>query len=131
MALSGAPTHGFPKSLRLRRRSEFKRVQTEGRRVHTPHFLIILLPRPDEGQKLGITVTKKVGTAVQRNRVKRLLREVYRQHRASFPTPCDIVVVAKRGAPGLAFGQVQDEVLGVERAMRAVAARARKEAPAP
>ncbi|MFW6050564.1 MAG: ribonuclease P protein component [Myxococcota bacterium] len=121
----------FPKSLRLRRRGEFTRVQSRGRRIHTPHFLIILLPRPDEGQKLGITVTKKVGTAVQRNRVKRLVREVFRRHRERLPSGANYVVIAKRGAPGLTYDEARTELLRVERTVRAALRRARKEAAEP
>lgn len=124
----GRPSEAFPKSLRLRRRPEFRRVQTRGRRVHTSHFLIILLPRPDQGQKLGITVTKKVGTAVQRNRVKRLVREVFRRHRDRFPRGADLVVIAKRGAPALRQADVEGELLRAERAMQSALRKAREEA---
>lgn len=117
----------YPPSLRLRRRAEFQRVQSRGRRIHTPHFLIILLPRPDQGQKLGITVTKKVGTAVQRNRVKRLVREVFRRHRQRFPEGAEMVVIAKRGAPELSGLAVRDELLSAERSLRSALARARKQ----
>lgn len=117
-------SEAFPKSLRLRRRGEFRRVQSRGRRIHTPHFLIILHPRPDGGQKLGITVTKKVGTAVQRNRVKRLVREVFRHHRHRFPGDAEVVVIAKRHAPSLGQREVANELLGVERAMHAALRRA-------
>lgn len=127
----GRPSERYPESLRLKRRAEFRRVQTRGRRVHTPHFLIILHPRPDEGQKLGITVTKKVGTAVQRNRVKRLVREVFRQNRECFPIGADVVVIAKRGAPQLDFATVKDELLRVERVLKAALVRARREGSPP
>jgi ribonuclease P protein component len=127
----GKASRSFPKSLRLRRRTEFLRVQSQGRRVHTPHFLLILLPRPDGGQKLGITVTKKVGTAVQRNRVRRLVREVFRHHRGSFPEGCELVVIAKRGAPELGYADVRSEILHVEHAMRSALVRARREAMSP
>ncbi|MFW5924755.1 MAG: ribonuclease P protein component [Myxococcota bacterium] len=125
MSREAAP-EAFPKSLRLRRRGEFRRVQSRGRRIHTPHFLIILHPRPDGGQKLGITVTKKVGTAVQRNRVKRLVREVFRHHRRRFPADAEVVVIAKRDAPTLGQREVAGELLGVERAMHAALRRANR-----
>jgi ribonuclease P protein component len=124
----GKAPHGYPKSLRLRRRAEYRRVQTQGRRIPTPHFLLILLPGPDEGPKLGVTVTKKVGTAVQRNRVKRLVREVFRQHRSAFPTGCALVVIARQGSPSLGYHQVRNEMLGAQGGMRAAAARAVREA---
>lgn len=72
-----------------------------------------------------MTVTKKVGTAVERNRVKRLVRETFRKNRAHFPEGCDVVFIAKRGAPALRYADVQEQVLGVERAMRAALDKAR------
>ena len=106
---------------RIRNRWEFKAVQSEGRRVHTSHFILIVLPRTDGKRRLGITVTKKVSSsAVRRNRVKRLVREVFRNHRALFPQ-ADVVVIAKPGAPDLGLADVLTQVQGVERAMRAAA----------
>ena len=60
-------------------------MQDTGRKHHTRHFLVVVLPRPDDGPpRIGVTVTKRVGNAVQRNRVKRLVREVFRRERARF-----------------------------------------------
>ena len=56
--------------------------------------------------RLGITVTRKVGNAVVRNRIKRLVREVFRQHRERLPTGLDIVWVAKQQAAGATFAEV-------------------------
>ena len=73
----------FPRSVRLRRRSEFLEVQERGRRVHTPHFVVLFRARAGGGTgvRLGVTVSKKVGDAVRRNRVKRLVREAFRLDR--------------------------------------------------
>jgi ribonuclease P protein component len=96
---------------RLKRRAEFRQVQDTGRKHHTRHFLIVVLARGGEGPpRIGITVTKKVGNAVARNRVKRLVREVFRQERARFPAGCDIVFIAKDGAPELRYEDVLAEV---------------------
>ena len=59
--------------------------------------------------RLGITVTRKVGNAVVRNRIKRLVREVFRQHRARLPPGLDIVWVAKQQAAGASFAEVLDD----------------------
>ncbi|HEU0264514.1 MAG TPA: ribonuclease P protein component, partial [Geobacterales bacterium] len=68
----------FRKSVRLRQRADFLRLSAQGRKLHTAHFLILRgIPQTDSG-RLGITVTRKVGNAVIRNRIKRLLREFYR-----------------------------------------------------
>ena len=61
------------------------------------------------GPRLGLVVTKRLGKAVQRNRVKRLLREFFRRHRKHLP-PIDLVVMAKKGAEGLVYHQVEEEL---------------------
>jgi len=110
---------------RIRRRSEYRIIQQTGRRVHTPHFVILILPRPELRCRLGITVTKKVSpNAVSRNRVKRLVREVFRRNRALFPQSSDVVVVAKKGAQDLGYDQVLAEFKGARPAMGSAAKRA-------
>ena len=83
--------------------------------MHTPHFVILLVPHG--GQRLGVTVGRRVGGAVQRNRVKRLVREVFRRNRELFPPDCDIVLVARPGAERLDYATVKSEV---ERAQNAL-----------
>lgn len=104
---------------RLKKRSEIRRAQAEGRRVHTPHFLVVVLGRPGQQRtRLGITVTKKVSSsAVGRNRVKRLVREVFRRNRDLFPAACDVVFIAKRGAPELGYDEVLTEARRASRRM--------------
>lgn len=71
----------------------------------------MVLPRGDDGPpRIGITVTRKVGNAVQRNRVKRVVREVFRRNRERFPRGCDIVWIARDGAPDLGYDEVLSEV---------------------
>jgi ribonuclease P protein component len=89
----------FPKQVRLRRRSDFLAVQRGGRKLHTRHFLVVVMPRASANGRLGITVSKKVGNAVTRNRVKRLVREFARTTPGwTPPGDCDVVVIAKRSA---------------------------------
>jgi ribonuclease P protein component len=86
--------------MRLRQRAEFLAVQSGGTKLHGRHVLAIARRRvdPSEGQgRLGLTVTKKVGNAVVRNRIKRLLREWLRLH-GWVPAGWDLVLVAKDSA---------------------------------
>jgi len=98
--------HEFPRSRRLRKRRDYLAVQEGGAVVHTRHF--VLLVKRDGGGRVGITVSKKVGNAVIRNRVKRLVREAVRQWgEASWvPAGRDVVVVAKRSAARARFDEV-------------------------
>lgn len=97
---------------RLKLRSDFQRVQSTGRKVHSARFLFLVLSREGEGlpSRIGLTVTRKVANAVGRNRIKRVLREVFRKNRALFPVGCDVVVVAKDRAPGLGYEDTRAEI---------------------
>jgi len=105
------PSFAFPRERRLRARRDFVAAQQSGRRVHTAHFVLVVAsgPEPTALSRLGVTVTKKVGTAVRRNRVKRLVREAFRLCPELLPTGVDLVVIAKEGAPELGLAQVQAE----------------------
>jgi ribonuclease P protein component len=86
----------FPKSRRLRRRREFLSVQSSGSRITLPSCIVLLQPRlDDEPARLGITVTRKFGNAVARNRAKRLFRELFRRSPELFPSGIDLVVIPK------------------------------------
>lgn len=90
---------GISKEARLRQRAEYLAVQSAGTKLHGRHILAIARkrPTPDLVGRLGITVTKKVGNAVVRNRIKRLLREWLRTN-GWVPTGWDMVLVAKDSA---------------------------------
>ena len=97
---------------RIRRRSEYQKIQKRGRRFHTRHFIILVLPNETGLRRIGVTVTKKVSSAVGRNRVKRLVREVFRRNRIVFPEGSDVVLIARDGAAALSYAEVLDEVRG-------------------
>lgn len=102
----------LPRSFRVTKRFEYRRVQREASKFHSPHFLFLVAEQRPAllRARIGLTVTKRVGCAVERNRVRRLLREVFRHHKASFPMNYDIVVIAKDGAPKLTFAEVENEL---------------------
>lgn len=119
---------GLPRESRLRQRREFLLVQRNGRRVHTPHFVVIVLPRPseDDPRRIGVTITKKVANAVGRNRVKRVVREIFRRNQRMFPPSTDVVVIAKSGAPALGYDEALRELTRVEGALAGAARKARR-----
>ena len=90
---------GIVKEMRLRQRVDYVAVQTGGMKLHGRHVLAIVRKRPGVSPcgRLGLTVTKKVGNAVVRNRIKRLLREWLRLH-GWVPPGWDMVLVAKDSA---------------------------------
>lgn len=124
---AGLPRNGHPRDARLRKRAEYLEVQAQGRRVHTPHFILLVQPAPR--QALGVTVTRKIAGAVGRNRVKRLWREVFRLNRELFPPRCALVAVARAGSAELDYAAVAAEVASASAALfRAAGA---SNAPAP
>ena len=102
----------YPKAARVRRRAEFNACYERGRRLHSPHFLLFWLPGPEGRARTGMAVSRKVGDAVTRNRIKRLLREFFRLHAPALPAG-DVVAVAKRhaGGAGLDLAAVTGELL--------------------
>jgi ribonuclease P protein component len=85
---------------RVRKRSEYLDIQARGRRVATAAFVLLLAPRPGSPEgpaRLGIVASKKTGSAVQRNRAKRLIREAFRATPELWPAGLDLVVIVKRG----------------------------------
>lgn len=89
-------------------------MQEGGARVTTRHLLILIAPRPDDTTtRFGVVASRKVGCAVQRNRAKRLLREVFRKNAASFPPGVDVVVIVRPGVDELACAELEAEVQAV------------------
>lgn len=84
-------------------------MQAQGRRLHTCHFGVILAPKTGGSPRLGLVVTRRLGKAVMRNRVKRLLREFFRRHKMEMP-PQDLMIMAKKGAQALSYHQVKEEL---------------------
>ncbi|HPO14585.1 MAG TPA: ribonuclease P protein component [Candidatus Hydrogenedentes bacterium] len=91
----------FPRAARLTRKSEYEIVLKNGERVSGRAFVCYWIRREAQGCKLGMTVSRKVGNAVVRNRIKRHIREFFRTHHASFCCPVDLAVIARASSAGL------------------------------
>lgn len=90
---------GLPRMWRIRKRADFQRCYDHGTRQYSKHFLVFILAGDcPQGTRTGSAVSRKAGNAVQRNRIKRLLREFYRLHRENLPANAAIVTVAKKYA---------------------------------
>lgn len=104
-------SEGLPRARRVRRRVEFLRAQKGGRRHHSAHFSVILFDRgADDAPRLGLVTSRKVGNAVQRNRIRRVLRDVFRRDPARYPPGHDVVIIARPGAAELDSAAIRDEI---------------------
>ena len=91
---------GLPPSARLRRAAEFAAFRSAAGRVQTRHFLLRVIPSVIGEARLGLAVSRKVSKrAVARNRIKRIVRESFRLHRAGLPA-LDVLVIARPIAAG-------------------------------
>jgi ribonuclease P protein component len=112
------PDQGFPASRRLRTSREYTQVWRQGRRCHTAHLLVIALSGSATETRLGVSVSRKVGNAVCRNRIKRWLREYFRLHHAGLAVGVDLSVVVKPGAAALNHVELDAELHGALRRLQ-------------
>ncbi|HUI85046.1 MAG TPA: ribonuclease P protein component [Candidatus Binatia bacterium] len=119
------PSSRFPKSKRLLKHADFQRVYQEGRRQFTGNMTVFFLRRqslPGNGPRVGFTVGKALGGAVQRNRIRRRMREAVRLSWSGCEAPVDIVFHPRSSVLALPLVVLTDEVA---RGLRLAAQRAR------
>lgn len=90
--------NAFTKELRILKRPRFQELYRQGATFHNRHFVANLLETELSTSRIGITVSKKVGDAVTRNRIKRIVREYFRKNGRQFFENRDIHIIAKRTA---------------------------------
>lgn len=101
----------FTDSMRLLRHSDFERVYKKGRRHFAAHITVFYLLRErGEGWRVGFTVGKVLGGAVERNRIKRRLREAVRLRWPGVCIPADVVVNPKKSVLKLEFAELENEI---------------------
>jgi ribonuclease P protein component len=93
----------FTKADRILKRPDFLRISNAGRQVRNDFFIVAAAAGATGRTRLGITVTRKVAGAVQRNRIKRLVRECYRLNGHRVKGIWDINVIAKKAAVGAGY----------------------------
>ena len=99
---------------RLRNSRDYRRLSRVGRRWASQNFVVLVLPRGTEAgdgaRRLGVTVSRRVGGAVVRNRVKRHIREWFRRRREILDPGIDIVVIARASAASLRGSAIDREL---------------------
>ena len=105
MALS----HRLPQKQWIRQRREYQRIQSTGRRFRQPHLTMLYTPGSTANSRFGITVSRRVGNAVTRNRVKRWIREVVRSRWTEVASGWELVIIARPAAAAAGLMQIETE----------------------
>ena len=103
----------FGKEERIRLRADFLRTFRDGEHHRTPHFRVFVYPNALSQRRLGISVSKRIGGSVERNRLKRRIREFFRLNKELIPESSDVVISAQEGAAQLDYGALCEELKGV------------------
>jgi ribonuclease P protein component len=122
VSVTGAMTPRSPNRGRLSRSAEFERVYRQGRSTANRHLVLYTFANVSaDSPRLGLSVSRKVGGAVERNRVKRLLREAFASVQEGIEPGQDIVVVAR--PPALELAE-REGLAGLETSLRELLAKA-------
>ena len=95
----------------LKKSSDFQNVYRYGKSKSNRQFVMLILPNDSAGNRIGISVSKKIGNSVVRHRIARLVRESFRLEEARIRKGYDIVMVARAGARGTDYAQVSRSIL--------------------
>jgi ribonuclease P protein component len=102
----------YGREARISRTADFWKDRRQRKNFDTEHFLVILRKNNKDAKRLGLVVGKKVGGAVSRNRIKRLIREFFRLNKERIPESSDLIVLGKKAIRIKGYQEVFDE-LGV------------------
>lgn len=106
---------GFPRRVRIVRSADYRAVCDSGAKFHSERFVLFARENSLGYHRFGFTVSRRIGGAVVRNRVKRLLREIFRKSFAQIPNSYDIVVNAKPDSAGAGYSDLREELLAAAR----------------
>lgn len=96
---------------RLKKSQEYKRVYRRGRALVSKNIVLYVYSNQTGESRVGFSVSKKVGKSVQRNRIKRVYGEAFRQIYGHIKPGNDFVIVARKAAVGVSFWQAREELL--------------------
>jgi ribonuclease P protein component len=105
-------SEGMKKKNRIKKNEDFQKVFKQGKSMANRQFVIYMLNQPEEKEfRLGLSVSKKIGNAVTRNRVKRLVRQVFLEEKDSLKTGMDYIVIARKPASEMDYHEVKSSLL--------------------
>jgi len=104
------------RKLRLRNRADFNRVYRYGKSFANRQLVVYYSTRPEiERFRLGVSASKKIGNAVVRNRMRRMLKEIVRLHEPEIRDHLDLILIVRNGAVGMEYKELEKSVLHVLR----------------
>ncbi|MCM3128680.1 MULTISPECIES: ribonuclease P protein component [unclassified Paenibacillus] len=104
------------KRLRLRNRDDFNRVYRYGKSFANYQFVVYGLRRKDVDQfRVGVSCSKKIGNAVVRNRIRRIIKEIIRHHEAEIVEHMDLIFIVRKGAASMSYQEMEKSILHVLR----------------
>ena len=99
----------------LKSNSDFSKVYKEGRSKANRYLVVYILENGTQKNRLGVSISKKVGNSVFRHYFKRCVKESYRLHEKMFNSGLDIVVLARTGAKGIKYRDIESALLHLMR----------------
>jgi ribonuclease P protein component len=100
----------FRKEERISDPQDFKRVMKTGRKIASRSFILFVKENAKNFHRLGVVVSKEVGPATYRNRIKRVCREFFRLHKHQIKGAVDIVILTKKGCSIRGYKDAKDEL---------------------
>jgi ribonuclease P protein component len=112
------------KEHRLAKREDFSKVFRYGKSVANQQFVVYVLPQPrNDHFRLGVSVSKKLGNAVVRNRLRRMMKEIVRQNKELVTGVYDFIVIARKPVADLEFDEMEKNLMHVMRKAGLIAKR--------
>jgi ribonuclease P protein component len=94
----------------LKNTREFQRVVERGERKTLNTVTVYMLPTRSEETRIGISISKRIGNSVKRNKLKRRVREAIKENAPLLPAGMDIVIVARRGPSEASFQEIEEDI---------------------
>ena len=100
----------FRRADRVYQKQDYAAAYKSGKRIETSHFAIIIRSNGLGRPRMGISISRKIAGAVKRNRIKRLVRELFRLHKSCFSTSNDYIFSVRRLPPSLNYQDIEREL---------------------
>ncbi|MGB9893264.1 MAG: ribonuclease P protein component [Candidatus Saccharicenans sp.] len=98
---------------RIRKKKEFIDLYKKGQRIKGRYFHLVFKLNKLGYSRMAVVVSRKIGKATRRNRIKRWFRELFRRNKNLLPVPCDLIFIAQKDISGLTWEEIREEYLSI------------------